>query len=275
MIKDTAYNLELRLQRIDDKLAGLSTNRSNVLATDVDLKNERAVTEQCLRVCEDARSYLDTLSTRDPSLLQVSTEDTTAKTLREVFEAQLLTRQALEENRNTFVKIISRLRARLESTLSDGDPCDRLRLQEDIKTSKQCLEVCNMASSQVSQQKIHIVGEVVADGDSDQVVVTTLADLFDVKKATSKGRSAQLIGSMNDETLRHLSENRYSSRFGAFTSNVGTMRDATGLSSSEDKRKVTFSVPKQTDKGNSSPVPGGKENLPSSNETRKRAGYHN
>ncbi|KAI6609611.1 hypothetical protein MCOR14_012027, partial [Pyricularia oryzae] len=58
----------------------------------------------------------------------------------------------------------------------------RLRVQEDIHASKQCLEICKQASKQVSRQKIHIVGEVVADDDTDQVVVTTLADLFDVGK---------------------------------------------------------------------------------------------
>jgi hypothetical protein len=39
------------------------------------------------------------------------------------------------------------------------------------------------------------------DGDSDQVVVTTLANLFNVKKALSKGNLSQLIGAMTEETL--------------------------------------------------------------------------
>ncbi|KFY83369.1 hypothetical protein V498_08125, partial [Pseudogymnoascus sp. VKM F-4517 (FW-2822)] len=55
----------------------------------------------------------------------------------------------------------------------------------------------------------------ITDGDSDQVVVTTLADLFDVKKAVSKDNSAQLIGSMTEEAPQHLTDKRYSSRFGA------------------------------------------------------------
>lgn len=55
----------------------------------------------------------------------------------------------------------------------------------------------------------------IANGDSDQVVVNTLSDLFDVKKARSTGNSAQLVDSMTEEAPRHLAEKRYSSRFGA------------------------------------------------------------
>lgn len=69
-------------------------------------------------------------------------------------------------------------------------------------------------ANEVSSQKIYRVGEVVADGESDQVVVTTLADLFDIKRAVSQGNSAQLVGSMTEEALHHLTERRYSSRFG-------------------------------------------------------------
>lgn len=69
-------------------------------------------------------------------------------------------------------------------------------------------------ASEASRQKTYKIGEVIADGDSDQVVVNTLADLFDVKKAWSTGNSAQLVGSMTEEALRHLAEKRYTSRFG-------------------------------------------------------------
>lgn len=74
-------------------------------------------------------------------------------------------------------------------------------------------KVCKVAS-EASRQKTYKIGEVIADGDSDQVVVNTLADLFDVKKAWSTGNSAQLVGSMTEEALRHLAEKRYTSRFG-------------------------------------------------------------
>ncbi|KAK4089230.1 hypothetical protein Purlil1_6219 [Purpureocillium lilacinum] len=188
--------------------------------------------------------------------------------MHDTFEAQLLTRQALAENRDRVVEVIGRLRERLESIILDGNTDARLQLLEDINTSKQCLEVCNMASSQVSQQKIHIIGEVIADGDSDQVVVTTLADLFDVKKATSKGRSAQLIGSTADDTLRQLSENRYSSRFGASAGDLGPNHSGTSVKSSGfEAVKVNPALP---GKDKQSPCQGVTKDWPSPNQTRKR-----
>lgn len=41
-------------------------------------------------------------------------------------------------------------------------------------------------ASEISRQKVYRIGEVIGEGDSDQVVVTTLADLFDIGKALSK-----------------------------------------------------------------------------------------
>lgn len=79
-----------------------------------------------------------------------------------------------------------------------------------------------LASSEVTSQKINIIREVVADGESDHVVVITLADLFNVGKTTSKNRSALLIGSMSDDALLQLSHDRYTSRFGAMASSSQT-----------------------------------------------------
>src|SRR5688572_894081 len=68
MIMDTAYNLEIHLQRIDEKLALFTTENPGASDTSVDLKDERAVTKQCLRICEDAKSYIESLIDREPSL---------------------------------------------------------------------------------------------------------------------------------------------------------------------------------------------------------------
>jgi hypothetical protein len=103
---------------------------------------------------------------------------------------------------------------------------ERLQLEADINTAKQCLDVCKLAG-EASHEKIYRIGEVIADGNSDQVVVTTLADLFDIKKAHSKDKSAQLVGSMTDGNLQHLTEKRYDSRFG-------------GLASSSDSAKINI-----------------------------------
>jgi hypothetical protein len=214
MIKDTVYGLEIHLQRVDEKMAQLTTDTTANSSSTVDLKDEKEVTQQCLRICEDAGDYIASLTNQECALLHGS--KSADENIYE-FEAQTLTRQALEENQDHFAMIISQLRGRLETLVLKNDPDDgneRSRLLNDINTSKQCLEVCRVAS-EVSSRKEYRVGEVIADGESDQVVVNTLADIFDVKKATSLGNSAQLVGSMTEEALRDLTEKRYNSRFGA------------------------------------------------------------
>jgi hypothetical protein len=220
MIKDTAYNLEIRLQRVEETLRNDSTNAG----TSVDLQDEREVTRQCLRICQDAQSYLKSLQDGQAFLRREATSSS-AGTVQSQFDAELITAQTLNESRRKFIQTISHLQERLASVTSNGG-AERehliSQLREDISISKQCLEVCQTATIQVHHhQKIHTIGEVIADDDTDQVVVTTLADLFDVRKVLAKSRSAQLVGSMTEETLQQVSRDRYSSRFGAVTGDLG------------------------------------------------------
>jgi hypothetical protein len=217
LTKDTTYELKLQLQRIDERMALFAIETAPSSNSSIDLKDEKAVTQKCLRICEDAKAFIESLSNQESSLLQTTSKNTTEEAIQKAFDAQLETRQTLDENRDRFAEIIGRLQQRLETLVSEGDPennKERLRLQEDINISKQCLEVCKVAT-EVSQQKIHIIGEAIADDNSDQVVVTTVADLFDVKKAVSTRHSAQVVGSLTPENFRDLTEKRYNSRFGA------------------------------------------------------------
>ncbi|RFU26134.1 hypothetical protein B7463_g10201, partial [Scytalidium lignicola] len=268
MIQDTAYNLEVHLQRIDEKMTRFAIEDSHASEISIDLKDEKTVTEQCLRICEDAKSFIESLADRESSVLQDAPPDAAEDDIiGKYFEAQLLTRKALDENRDSFMEIINHLQGRLSSLVLNGNPKndkERLRLQEDINISKQCLEVCKVAG-EVSRQKIHRVGEAIADGDSDQVVVTTLADLFDVKKALSKGNSAQLVGSMMDETLRHMTDKRYSSRFGAV---AGTTSSPPVF----ETRKTKHVSPPQTSNNEQPPSPASRRSGAFANVMRKRMG---
>lgn len=270
MVKDTAYNLELHLQRINEKMTQFTVENTNASGISIDLEDEREVTKQCLRICEDAKAHIESLSNGEPLLFQETSQNTLD---RNSFEAQWRTRRALDENRDSFAETIGYLRKRLESLVKDegpGNEMERLRLQSDINTSKQCLDICKVAS-EISRQKVYRIGEVIADGDSDQVVVTTLADLFDIKKALSRGTSAQLVGSMTGEELRLLTEKRYGSRFGALAGKVDpTEAGTTSPPSASEVRINTHYVPPQTVTYEQSPGSRTKQDRPSPNEMRKR-----
>ena len=221
MIKDTDYNLKLQQQRIDEKINQFRSDTIATSSTSINLEDERKVTEQCLGICEDARSYIDSLLDRESPLLQ---DASLSASKGPTFEAQLKTRQALDGNQDKLAEAINHLRRRLDSLVhsvqNDLDTEDeRQRLLLDINTSKQCLDICKLAS-EVSRQKVYDIEEVIASADSRAIIVTNLADVFDTKNALSKGKSAQQsVGSITDERLRLLAEERYSSRFGALVDN--------------------------------------------------------
>lgn len=273
MVQDTAYNLKVHLQRIDEKMARFTVENTNTSDISIDLKDEREVTRKCLRICEDAKSYIESLTNRESPLLREAPQNATEDDMQNFSEAQLLTRRALDANGNNFAEIIGRLRERLERLILNEGPrndSERVRLQEDINSSKQCLEVCKVAG-EVSRQKIYRIGEVIADGDSDQVVVTTLADLFDINKAISKDKSAQLIGSMTEDALRNLTDKRYSSRFGALARDSDPPAAVTTRPPSDfEPQRSSHTFSPQTDGDKQSPGPKTRRNRPSPNEIRKR-----
>jgi hypothetical protein len=264
MIKDTSYNLEIRLQRIDEKIMSVAADHPTLLKdASIDLQDEKAVTVQCLHICERASSCIESLQDGQP-VLQTEAPQQSAGYVLNQFEAQLLTQKSLNESRDSLLETISRIRERLDSIASNGAPdreSEMLRLQDEINISKQCLEVCKRASNQVSSQKIHIIGEVIADDDCDQVVVTTLADLFNVGKVKAMRRSAQLVGSMQADVLRDVSKDRYASRFGALGGCVETAQlDTAAVSPStfETRQDEKLAGHETT------------HDRPSSNEVRKR-----
>ncbi|KAL4922952.1 uncharacterized protein BDV17DRAFT_38524 [Aspergillus undulatus] len=216
LVEDTSYNLNIYLRRIDEKLAQLHDENINIF-----LEKERAVGKQCLRICE---IYLGSWTNREPSLLQGLPQNTAGEdSVQERFETQQLKRQALEENQKSFSDMIVRLQERMADLVINSDPKDgneRRRLQEELDISKHCLKVCQVAS-EVPPQKIFQVVEEDSDGDSDQVVVTTLADLFDVEKALSTGKLAQFRCSM-ERDIQQLATKRFENRFRPVVNTSGT-----------------------------------------------------
>ncbi|KAF4445772.1 hypothetical protein F53441_10521 [Fusarium austroafricanum] len=271
MIQDTVYSLNVNLQRLDEKMALLVRESKSTDASDtgIDLRDERAVTEQCLRICQDASSYIESLAERE-EFLKDELFSPSATTSQSPFEAQLLIRKTLNESRDNIAQTIGRLQERLDSMATSGTPKSDLaylQLEGDLKTSKQCLELCKSASEQVEHRKVYTVGEIIADSDSDQVVITTLADLFDVKKASSTNGSAQWIGSLSDETVRQMSKDRYSSRFGAAAPD-GTGHNISTTSSISNIREVNSSSSRHPRKA---VQPAVVHRRPSANEVKKRA----
>ncbi|RBR08884.1 uncharacterized protein FIESC28_10064 [Fusarium coffeatum] len=274
MIQDTVYSLNINLQRLDGKMDLIiqGSRSASVSNKSVNLEDERVVTEQCLQICQDASSYIGSLADQEEFLKDQFVSAPFAGR-QELFEAQLLTRRALNESRDSIAQTVGRLQERLESmTTNDTSKSDLgyQQLQGDLRTSKQCLELCKKASEQVANQKVYTVGEMVADSDSDQVVITTLADLFDVKKASSTNGSAQWIGSLSEETAQQISKDRYGSRFGAVVTS-GTSNIVSTMPLTTNTREVNSTLAARPGKAGQSTAREAVQRRPSPNEMRKRA----
>ena len=111
----------------------------------------------------------------------------------------------------------------------------------------------------------------IADGDSDQVVVTTLADLFDIKKAISQDSSTELVRSITEEALVQLVKKLYSGRFRALADKFDPTEAGSSSSPSIfETQKSSQAFPAQNSRHEKSTGPKLRHNRPSSNEIRKR-----
>jgi hypothetical protein len=145
MIKDTAYNLEIQLQRIEEKVGSVATKT--------------------------------TLQGGQPAVLAEQT------------------------------------RERLHSSnFESGSDRETSWFVKETEIANQGLKLCVQVSKQLSTQTIHIIDEAICEGNSSQVVVTTLADLFRVGKVKASKNSSQLVGSMDSNTLLALAKQHYGSR---------------------------------------------------------------
>ncbi len=215
MIKDTVYNLEIRLQRVDTSLGTDSTSADTI----VDLQDERAVIGQCLRVCQDA--LFESLQ-HGQAFPRQDVTSSHASTTQSQLEAEGMTTQALNESRHRFIPTIDHLQERLAPVASNkGAEREHQMsgLHEDFSLAKQCLEICQMATDQVHHT---------ADDDTDQVVVTTFADLFNVREVSAKCRTASVVGSLSDDTLLQISRDhrRVQTEIAATSSNSGVGEDS-------------------------------------------------
>lgn len=60
IVQDTVYELNVRLQRIDEKLQGYP--KRNVATSSVNLKDENELSLRCLRICEETKQFLESLN---------------------------------------------------------------------------------------------------------------------------------------------------------------------------------------------------------------------
>lgn len=212
MIRETTADLDAHLQSIDDKLAAMADHPRSEPDPNAGLivkrmEEERQSAQQCILICESARSHIQSLQDNLQPLDAESNQD------------RRQTAVALSKARDGMVRMITDLQKRLVdlsakslttgvSLRSNEVEQDRVRLLKEIDMAKQCLEVCNMAADQASRQRVHVFGDVSAEDNSQQIIVSTVGDLLNAKNVKVGNFSSQWLGSMTDDSLQQLSLDR-------------------------------------------------------------------
>lgn len=101
------------------------------------------------------------------------------------------------------------------------------------------------------------------------MVVTTLAALFDVKKAVSRGHTAQLIATLTPENFETVVERCYSSRFAALPNHTSHF-DANSATSPTSAKFPHSRQPTPPAAGKEDAGPEARRDRPSPNEMKKR-----
>jgi hypothetical protein len=77
---------------------------------------------------------------------------------------------------------------------------------EEIKSVKQCLDICSNAAEQTAQTRMNVFEDVSMADDGHQVIVATSGDLISAKRIGIGARSTQWLGQMSDTSLQRLSQ---------------------------------------------------------------------
>ncbi|KAK8096329.1 uncharacterized protein PG998_014197 [Apiospora kogelbergensis] len=218
MIQSTTQDLEDHLEDISDRLKYLDVaSPSSNEATDLDLQriqNEINSTEQCLQICANVLVHINSMHLQPfPQLVQGNTQFSaeqfprsyaiTLNTLQGCSEMLNDTVSKLHEHQKTTQDLPSRDEFyRLSTTSAD----EIQRLRGELDSTRKRLAVCQEASDRASTDRIHMVEDITMGHDGQQLFVSTLGDLFNVKRATAGDRAIQFVGSISDESLKYLLE---------------------------------------------------------------------
>jgi len=212
-VETLAYNLEMKIHLIDEKITALSSDQAVDDGSNLELQDEKTVAKRCLQICRDASASIEIFQAQHDLLRREGPPNESA--LESSFESRIVTQQALDDSRDAFAKTISHLSRQLDSMITADNPHreqERSRFLEDMDAAKGCLDLVKEVSNQASQQKIHIIGEVSADNHTDQVVSTTVADIFRVGSVRAKDNSAQLVATLTSSDFQLATKERYKSR---------------------------------------------------------------
>jgi hypothetical protein len=229
MIENTAADLDELLQGIDQRMKsnisqvpGESAEIDHPEDEEINIKEEKASIEQCLRICDEVSSHIEEVQGRDVLLTSTLAGErpatakpggittatvSTSKTLENCKRGLGITSSELKMqliDLNNKVQNFSQHAETLGGNASDNNQSKK----EVLKSIEACVAICDQATEQVLQERINVFEDVEMADDAHSVIVATLGDLISAKRITAGARSTMWLGQMSDASLQQLSKDR-------------------------------------------------------------------
>ncbi|KAJ5655654.1 hypothetical protein N7507_007604 [Penicillium longicatenatum] len=214
MIETTTNDLETQLEGIDEKLEKILARSSPDSKTEDGeiqlMEEERLSTQKCLEICAQLSSHIDQIQqsrkARDKSTESVSSssvpERVTNDGLQECKNSLLNTAAKLENHLKILMdRIVTKSKT---SKASQDDITELSRLQEEWETTRQCMNICSKAGTNLYENASTI--DNYATGDAVQFMVSTNEKIIHGKNRGLGWRTRQVGGHLSDASLQHLSK---------------------------------------------------------------------
>lgn len=203
--------MEDHLEEINDKLERLVSQgreSSQAVSTNVErIQNEKNSTEICLEICAQVQARIDEMQFQpiasNPPFHEMSCQDST--------RATAMTISTLRQCRDIISDNVSQLRKYQEENterlrlqkmgLSQPLEAEIQRLQGELDSTKARLAICSDASHR-AEKGVHVLEDINTGHDGQQLFVSTLGDLFNVKGASTGDRGIQFVGSVSEASLQ-------------------------------------------------------------------------
>ena len=216
MIADTTYDLQDRLQDIDEKLQ-LSVLHRTEYAEDNQTIREQMQEEKegiltCLEICDSVSHHIDHID--EVQRKTVRQGDALPDSFDRVHAASKSAVGAWLTAANNLAGCKSQLEARLQSLsdkLKHGADHSNAKtahasdeeLHQEMKSLEESINICENANKEADRNRTNVFEDVNMGDDGHQVIVSTVGDLIFAKKIRTGARSIQILGQMSDLTIRH------------------------------------------------------------------------
>ena len=204
MITNTTYDLQDRLQIVDDRLRMLVSLDSdaggdNTTAQDQMLEEKTSILK-CLEICDGVSQHIDTIqhshvnqtpSSHDGDLAPVPAVSTWLTGAQRLAGCKRQLEVRLDELR--------KLQHGREHSASVPESTDKRDLTEEINSLQKSIDI---ASREADRNRTNVFEDISMGEEGPQVIASTIGDLIFARHIRIGSRSLQVIGQMSDVTIQ-------------------------------------------------------------------------